>query len=378
MAGGAGYPYHAAGVELFGEPVSDPDAPVIPVPDVSALFRDEPLAQPDWTLFHTSQAAWNAIFAMAEEARSTLSLEQYIFSPDGIGERLLGLLAARARAGVEVRLLADGFGSSRVPKSRAGRDFVKAGGQLAMYNGWRDVLFHPNGHLHRLHRKSVLADRTTLILGGCCFHDRMCAWRDTMIRVEGAPVPSAVLAMEALWRRVTQPRLPRMEPAHSPPLSPGDWAYMVSTPYKPAQRELYRTLIAALDQAQDTITLTTPYLVPDITFRRTLNAALKRGVRVRMVIPHPKNNDHPIWNIPAMMFARRLKQRGAEVYLYRPAMIHAKIALVDGEWSSVGSTNLDILSFTLNLENGIVSRATDLYEALAAQLDADIAASDKL
>lgn len=349
-----------------------------PAPDVSLLFRDEPLAQPDWSLFHTSEEAWAAVFALAEEARHTLWLEQYIFSPDGIGGRLLDLLAARARAGVEVRLLADGFGSSRIPRSARGRAFVKAGGQLCMYNGARDLLLHPYGHVHRLHRKSVLADKRRLILGGCCYHDRMCDWRDTMLSIEGAPVPSAVLAMDAVWRRVADPRNAQCEPAHSPPVAAGDWAYMVSTPYKPASREFYRALIAALSAAQESITLTTPYLVPDILFRRTLNAALARGVRVRLIIPDPKVNDHPLWNIPAIAFAKRLKSRGAEIWFYQRAMMHAKIAVVDHDWASVGSTNLDILSFALNLENGVVSRARDFHAALSEQLERDIAASEPL
>jgi cardiolipin synthase len=336
------------------------------------------LAQPAWTLFHSNQTAWKAIFELCEEARHTLALEQYIFAPDGIGGRLLDLLTSRAKAGVDVRMVLDGFGSSRVPTSEKGRALVKAGGRIAMYNGARDVLFHPYGHLHRLHRKSVLADRRRLILGGCCYHDRMCDWRDTMVSIEGAPVPAAVIAMDILWRRVTAPRTPQAEPAHSPPIAPGDWAYMVSTPYKPAQREFYRTLIGVLSHAQQSITLTTPYFVPDIAFRRALNGALKRGVQVRLIIPHPKKNDHPVWNVPARLFAGRLAERGAEIWLYRPAMMHAKIAVVDDDWASVGSTNLDLLSFALNLENGIVSRARDFHGALLEQLDRDIAQSVRL
>ncbi len=345
---------------------------------LSGLFHDEPLAQPDWELFHSSRECWAAVFALCEEARHSLHLEQYIFSPDGVGGRLLDLLASRARAGVQVRLLTDGFGSRRIPGSAAGKALVKSGAELVLYNSWRDVLTRPYGSMHRLHRKSVLADRRTLILGGCCYHDRMRDWRDTMMRIEGAPVPSAVLAMDALWRRVTENIAEPAEPAHAAPLAPGDWAYMVATPYKHARREFYRTLIGALSAAQSSITLTTPYFVPDITFRRTLNLALMRGVRVRLIIPHPKQNDHPTWNIPALLFARRLAERGAEIWFYRPSMMHAKIAVVDDDWASVGSTNLDLLSFAFNLENGVVSRARDLHAALSEQLERDIAASVRM
>ena len=99
---------------------------------------------------------------------------------------------------------------------------------------------------------------------------------------------------------------------------------------------------------------------------------------MRLIIPDPKVNDHPVWNIPAIAFAKRLKSRGAEIWFYQPAMIHAKIAVVDDDWASVGSTNLDILSFALNLENGVVSRARDFHAALSEQLERDIVASGKL
>lgn len=358
----------------------DPTDSETPTPEdspLAAMLADMPLAQPDWALFHQTQECWDAIFEICEDARQSIALEQYIFSPDGIGARLLDLLTRKAREGVEVRVLADGFGASQIPNSAGGQALRKAGGEVVMYNGWREVLLHPYGHLHRLHRKTVMADRVRLICGGCCYHDRMTDWRDTMVRIEGAPVPSAVRAMDALWNRVAHPKRPH-EPAHSSPAAADDWAYMVSTPYKPARRELYHALIDAMARAEDCITLTTPYLVPDIKFRRTLNAALARGVRVRLVIPAPARNDHPVWNIPAMAFARRLKTRGADIYLYEPAMIHAKIALVDDEWSCVGSSNLDLLSFSLNLENGVVSRSKAFHDALAEQLERDMAASTPL
>src|SRR5690606_5638987 len=135
------------------------------------------------------------------------------------GARLLDLLTARARAGVEVKLVIDGFGSSRVPDSPEGRALVQAGARMVLYNSWNSVLADPVAGLHRLHRKTVLADRMHLIAGGCCFHDRMTDWRDTMVRIEGAPVPAAARAMDALWRRVAEPDAPSLEPAHAPPVA---------------------------------------------------------------------------------------------------------------------------------------------------------------
>ena len=332
--------------------------------------------EPAWELFHQNRTVWPAVLAMCEGARHSIVLKQYIFSRFGIGARLIDLLTVKARQGVEVRVLADGFGSRRLKWSSATRDFMKAGGELILYNSPGYVLRNPRGRLHRMHRKTVVCDNRQAMIGGTCYHDRMTDWRETMVQVTGSVASAAALVFEAAWRRAKYHE-PAGEPAHTPPPEGSeDWAYLISTPYPPAKREFYDTLLAQIAQAKHDVVLTTPYFGPDVRFWRVIKAALKRGVRVRLILP--AKSDHRSVDIFSHTFGRALARRGGEVYAYQPGMIHAKLALIDGGWASVSSSNLDLLSFRLNLESGLVTRSPALCDALAAQLEEDLATSCRL
>lgn len=330
----------------------------------------------DWRLFHHNAEIWPAVIAECEAAQESLTLEQFIFSPNGIGRRLLDVLTGRAKAGVHVRVLADGFGSRHLANSEGGRALRAAGGELVLYDTLRDVLRNPVRRLSRLHRKTVIRDRQSAIIGGACYHDRMSDWRDTMIRIEGEVVDVAADVFDALWNRQREEH-EREAPAHSPPgQTRNDWAYMISTPVKPAERELYHTLLSRIADAERHVTLTTPYLVPDLRFMREIARLAKRDVQVRIVLP--AKSDHPTLDVIGRRFAHALARRGAEIWCYEPSMIHCKLALVDGTWASVTSFNLDILSFWLNLESGVVGTEDGFCEAVAEQLERDIAASSPL
>ena len=331
---------------------------------------------PAWSLFHQNAEIWPAVLGEIEEARESLTLEQFIFAPDGIGARLLEALTLRARAGVHVRLLADGFGSRALLRGEHARALIRAGGEVKLYDSIAEVLRNPIKRLSRLHRKTVIRDRRSAMIGGACYHDRMSDWRDTMIRIEGEVAEVAADVFEPLWDRALS-HTPREAPAHSPPgQTRAEWAYMISTPVKPAERELYDVLLNRIAEAASEVTLTTPYLVPDIKFIRAIARLAKRGVRVRIIMP--ARSDHPSLDLIGRRFAHALARRGAEIHLYEPSMIHCKLALIDGDWASVTSFNLDILSFWLNLESGVIGTDPAFCEAIAERLDRDMAASRRL
>lgn len=339
--------------------------------------RDTGAKARDWALFHANQSVWNAVEALCEDARRSIDVEQYIFSSEGVGRRLLDLLTLRARQGVAVRILVDGLGSRGLPESEGARALIRSGGQIALHGDVRALLRHPVAKAHRLHRKTVIGDGHSLMIGGTCFHDRMSDWRDTMIRLQGAPAPAAATAaeFERVWN-IACGKDERLIPRG--PASPGrdaDWTYAASGPGTQARPDLRRLLLERIASARREVVLTTPYLVLDRALWRALTIARASGARVTLLMP--ERSDHRLADLAGRPFAYALKRRGVEVRLYTPAMLHAKLAIID-DWTCVGSFNLDLLSAKLNLENGIVSESADLRAALAAQLEVDLAASDRL
>ncbi|WP_299819039.1 phospholipase D-like domain-containing protein [uncultured Jannaschia sp.] len=324
-------------------------------------------AEPDWKLFQDNQAVWNAVLEQCDNARSSIRLEQYIFDPYGIGRRLLDLLAAKARQGVVVRVLADGFGSRGLTDSDSGRALVRSGGHITMFNALRDFVRNPVRRAPRLHRKTLICDESRLMVGGSCYADWMSRWRDTMIRV-GGPLPPAIVAEFERVSRLAHDRTPDTHATSVRGAQEG-WTYALGGPDLEPQADLRSTLPERIAQARSSVLLTTPYLVPNRKLWQALISGVENGAKVRILMP--ARSDHRPVDMIGRRFAHALIRRGVEVRQYTAGMIHAKLALVDGAWSSVSSFNLDVLSADLNFESGVFSTSPALYAALREQWDED-------
>lgn len=333
----------------------------------------------DFFLSHRTHEAWEAVIADLRRATRTVEFEQYILGDDEIGNRVLDLLAERARAGVRVRLLLDAFGSRAVMDSDGRRRLEAAGGEVRFYNplSFGHVVGFPP-RVHRDHRKLVVVDGETAWLGGICFQDRMRDWRDTFLRLEGSVIEAMADLFEVAWqhagtgkglreRRKEEPERPYRDQR-------GPFRYLVNSPEPPICRELAMCLTGKVTEARRSLRLATPYFVPEHRLLRYLLAAHRRGVEVTLLLPGV--SDHPPLDILSRAFADRLARAGCRVFFYRDRMMHAKIALVDDAWASVSSLNLDRLSTRLNLENGVVCEDPAFIAALAEQFDRDIGDSD--
>ena len=331
-------------------------------------------AEPEWELFQDNQAIWDAVLEQCDAANQSIRLEQYIFGMRGVGRELLDLLAAKARQGVDVRVLADGLGSLGLVRSDGGQALLRNGGHIAMFNGLRDLARSPVRRGHRLHRKTLICDESRVMVGGSCYEDRMSSWRDTMIRV-GGPLPSAIVAEFDRASRMAQDKPAKVLSTAAQGDEEG-WSYALSGPNLQAQPDLRIVLPEKIAEARQSVFLTTPYLVPNRRLWRALISAAERGAKVRILMP--ARSDHRFLDVIGQRFAHALVRRGVEVRGYTPGMLHAKVALVDGTWSSVSSFNLDLFSGKLNLESGVFSTSPALHEALSEQWDADWADSEPL
>ncbi len=316
-------------------------------------------------------------------ARRSVNLEAYIFQRSEIGKLYLDALTDRARAGVRVNVVLDAFGSAGVSK-RYFTPLLEAGGKVAFYNSptWYRLLQLDN----RTHRELLIVDGNLGFIGGAGVGDHWYkgvhghpGWRDNMLCVEGGAVPSLQATFAENWLSATGELLAGT--AFFPNIScPNPTAALVvnSTPTiggSTRARVLFQLLLAS---AKQSISITTPYFLPDHSLSHELCRAIEeRHVKVRILVPGRKS-DHMLTRSTSRGGYGPLLKSGAEVYEYQPAMMHAKVLVVDELWTVVGSTNFDNRSFGLNDEVNLAVRDTSLAQRMESDFAHDLLESRRV
>lgn len=312
-------------------------------------------------LLKDGAGALPAVDAAIDAARSTIDLETYVFDEDNgldIAERLI---AARGRQ-VEVNLVYDAWGSLHTPRAALDR-LRKAGIHVVEFNPVDARALDVGLANHRDHRKLLIVDRRTVITGGVNIsgvylrsartpaadndpqHD---SWRDTDIRVEGPAVADYERGFLETWTThggaPLAPR-PSLERAASGALP----VQVITNQPEQKDHDIYRSLLLAISLAHREVHLTTGFFVPTADLRHALRSAARRGVDVRVIVP--SNSTSELSVAAGRAYYEDLLEDGVHILEY-PAdrVLHAKTAVIDGEWSSVGSSNLDWRSIVLNDE----------------------------
>jgi cardiolipin synthase len=313
-----------------------------------------------------------AMLAAIQGAKKTVHFETYIYWKGQAGSQFAEALAARARAGVKVRVILDWQGSRKIGRE-ADRLMRDTGVEIVRYHplGWYD----PRRVNNRTHRKLLIIDGKTGFIGGVGIADVWLGnaespdhWRDTHYRVEGPVVAQLQASFMDNWMKT------RGEVLHGdavlPPLTAmgGERAQAFrSSPGlgSPVMRSMYLLSLAA---ASRSILIESPYFVPDDLFTRELVAARQRGVQVQILVPGP-HIDAKVTRRASRSRWRKLLEAGVEFYEYQPTMIHCKLLIVDDLWTSVGSSNLDNRSLRLNdeanlnvLDRGFAARQRAIFE----------------
>jgi cardiolipin synthase len=358
-----------------GRPVDDEN-----FPDFVAAITDATVHRDTRVSVYTNgDEFYPAELQAIEAAKHTVNLEMYEFLKGDIGNRFLAALTARARAGVEVRLVIDALGSFGLRRSYFA-ELERAGGRVAWYHpvDWREWPYLNT----RTHRKLLVVDGRGGFIGGAGVADHWARatgsgprWRDTMLRIEGVAASSLNATFVENWVACTCEVLAGRDD-FALAEGRGNTPSMVITsgPGGGATRArlLYQALLAS---ATRTVDITTPYFVPDRSARETLLRALKdRSVRVRILTAGP-HSDHAATRRLGRMMAAGLVRAGAEFYEYQPSMIHAKLMTVDGIWTVAGSTNFDHRSFELNDEVSIAMFDRAVAENIREDFDRDLAES---
>jgi len=286
------------------------------------------------------------MLAAIRAAEKTITFESYIWWSGNTGAQFTQALIERAKAGVKVHLLFDALGSSKIDED-AVKAMKAAGIEVEKYNPWSiTTLARIN---NRTHRKIMVVDGRIGYTGGAGIGDEWLEWRDTQFRIEGPVVGQMQAAFIENWIEVTGRVL--HGPEYFPELkAAGEQAaqFIVTSPGggSESMQLMYLVSIAA---AARSIKISAAYFVPDDVEIRTLVAAAKRGVRVQLIVPGPAT-DSPLVRRASRSTWGELLRAGVEFYEYQPVFFHCKVMVVDDLWVSVGSTNFDARSFSVNDE----------------------------
>jgi cardiolipin synthase A/B len=334
-------------------------------------------------VFTNGENFYEAQLAEIRKAKKSINLEAYIVAKGEITNRLAQALAERARTGVQVNLLVDAIGAFSLTKGTF-EDMMRAKGDLRWYNPIRFTTW-PSVN-NRTHRELLIVDGRIGFIGGAGWADHWYKsekdnprWRDTMVRFEGDSVAGLQAVFAENWLESSGEILtgweyfPLMRPAiRTPSLVVGS-APTTGTSTK--ARVLFQTLLAS---ANKSIYITTPYFLPDASVRNELIRAVKeRHLDVRIIVPGHKI-DHAMTRSSSRRLYGDVLQAGGKIFEYEPSMIHAKILIIDGLWSVVGSTNMDSRSFAINDEVNIAVLEPALAQRLTADFTNDLSQSKEI
>jgi cardiolipin synthase len=319
-------------------------------------------------------------------ARKTINFAVYIWEPGKVSDMVLEVMIERARAGVEVRVLLDGLGGMQAP-SEGFDALTAAGGRVERF---RPVRIGGLTRFHRRnHRRSIVIEGAVAFTGGVAVGDKWLGngatkeeWRDSMVRVTGPLAKSVQSAFTTIWGSCAGEMLV------------GDGHYPAQPAAKEGAEEVsYHTCVISAPSHEDhplrlffmlsflsarrTLYITTPYFVPDQQTRAAVAGRARQGVDVRILLPNELTDAVPI-RLAGHSYFDELLAAGVRIFEYQPAMMHNKTVVVDGQWSIVGSANMDIRSKELNQENVLGILDQGFGREMEATFLADIARAKEI
>lgn len=342
------------------------------------------------TLLHDGAACLPAMLDAIEGAQREILFEMYWFGSDRTGRRFADALAKKARAGVAVCVIYDAVGSIDADESMF-VELERSGCEVRQYNPiapWRRR-FNIGRVNNRDHRKIIVVDQVRALTGGVNAADQWApesegggGWRDDMILIEGVAVLRLREVFLHTWRElggdVPGPTLTedqmRTSGVHLP--EEGSPVRVLASHYRAERTAIRRSYLEEIRRARSHIYIANSYFVPDRAIRRTLALASQRDVDVKVLVPG--END-----VPAVQYASRrlyawLMKQGVEIYEWQGSVLHAKTAVIDDRWCTVGTYNMDYRSWRSNLEVNVAVEDRGVATAMSERFRADVARSHRV
>jgi cardiolipin synthase len=339
------------------------------------------VANNDITLLASGSTYFPALLAAIDVAQFEILYETYIYADDQQAQAVTEALIAAAKRGVKVRVLADWFGTGNRTAKQLAATFAQACVHYRMFNPW----FRRGAA--RSHRKIAVIDRDTAFVGGINTNDdKLCDYEphaplpaprwDFAVQVRGPLVAEIHRESQAQWARVGHLNLVRRinlfreMRKRMPPLGerPMRAAFVVRDNLR-NRRTIQHAYLQAIGRARQRVMLATPYFAPGRKFRDALCQAAKRGVDVCLLIGV---GEFRMQDAVAASYYPRLLAAGVRIVEYRKTQLHAKVAVVDDDWATVGSSNCDGLSLFVNQEANVVVRDITFAASLASRIQKGI------
>lgn len=322
-----------------------------------------------------------------DSARSTVDFMVYIWVDGKMSDEVLAHLSKKVKEGVAVRIMLDAFGDNGKPDDKLD-DFKKLGGKVETFHSLTIAPWNIANNHTRNHRRAIVIDGIIGYTGGIAVKDTWLGhaeskehWRDFMFRTTGSMVGYIQGAFSELWTSVsgellTGPTFFPVTPAQAAKNSTLSYIPLASTP-SANSLQLQKFIVLSLMGAQHKIYITSPYFLPDRSFKEVLMQKAKAGVDVRVLVP---NN---LTDAAGVRFAshytyKELLEAGVKIYEYKPTFIHAKSIIVDGGWTVIGSANMDNRSRKINEEDVFGISSTPFGAKMEAIFLQDIARAGQI
>ena len=333
-----------------------------------------------FTVLTNGDQIFPAMLKAIAEARRRISFETYIYKKGEMAEAFTRAFEDAARRGVRVNLVIDAVGGSGLPDDHVER-LRAAGCRLATFNtpSWYSV----EEINYRTHRKLLIVDGQIAFTGGVGIDDQWKGnaqdrqhWRDTMVQAVG---PVARLMEGGFYENFAEaagevtPELDDVQPVTDEEGA----AFVVRSSPSGGASDLKRVYVLALGSARQSIAITTPYFVTDESSRWAFEDAVRRGVKIRLLVEGDITDAMPV-KYASRKHYEQLMEMGIEIYEYQPTMMHTKTFVVDGVWSMFGSANFDNRSLELNDELNVAVTNRDLAGRLLADFEQDVKSSRRL
>jgi cardiolipin synthase len=311
-----------------------------------------PVGEDQVRLLRDGGQALPVMLDVIARAEREVLLEMYWIGNDEVGRRFRDALAERARAGAIVRVIYDALGSLGITRDWWA-PLVAAGGRVAEFHGLR--LFDPRFRFAQVelrdHRKLLVVDSLNGFTGGINLAAPWlpsdlggAGWRDDMVEVRGEAAQELRTLFYRTWRKLKRERPPA--DVRALPRSAGRAVRVLASPRR--RGSIHHEYLVRIAAARDRIDIANSYFVPDRRVRMALFRAVRRGVRVRVLVP--RKGDVPIVQLAVEALFEKLMRRGVEIWVFPDRMLHAKSAIIDDAFTTIGSFNLDRRSWRKNLE----------------------------
>jgi cardiolipin synthase A/B len=333
------------------------------------------------TILNNGDEFYSAMLEAIAGAEKSITMETYIFWDGNVGRRFAAAMAERCRAGVHVKLLLDAFGSMSIGKEIQ-KIFEESGCEVAWYNRmWVRTIGRFN---HRNHRKSLVIDGRIAFTGGAGIADQwtgngqdMAHWHDIQLRLEGPGAVGLQNGFARNWLETTGELLSGNDyfpPADSAGTIATQTIFSSPKSGSSAVRIMYDLSIVS---AQKTLYIANPYFIPDDSLVQILKEARKRGVDVKIMVAGV-HNDMRISRYASIHLYGLLLEAGVEIYEYNRTMLHQKTMVVDTMWATVGTTNFDPRSFSLDEESNVCVYDRRIAEKLESIFNEDLKHCDQI